>query len=200
MGFRGSRLFLIVALASLPPVVGTGLALAGSETSIQCVPSSNSDSIPNRKVGQAMAVRLQVSNDSCAAGLDYGKIAVGIIGNGGDTLANLGIFGPFKRPQSGTAPVASCTPMGECSDPPVNMYDPCSFDSDCDDVGGDGVCDVYYSQVDTPGVATEIVHVTDAMPASLAGTVATVVLSADLDDGDGSPTETIARCKVNVVP
>jgi hypothetical protein len=170
---------------------GAGVSHA-TDVILTCVPSSQTEAIPNRKVGQPMSVRMEIVNDDCDGAIDYGKISVGLVGNAGGTLANVGIYGPFKRGARGTVPIPICVPIGQCTE----THEICSVDQDC----ASGVCEVYGMELVEASTETEILSVTDAMPAALAGTVARVVASFDATDSDGESVELLSSCRVNVVP
>lgn len=187
-----------LCVASMLPAAPMAVA-ADADLDLTCVPSSTGASTPNRRVGDPMAVALTIENEDCVRSLDYGKVTVGLVGNGGGTLASLALFGPWQRGNNGTIAPAECIPMGYCLAPVETEYNDCSVDADCDFAGGDGVCEIQYYQLDQPTSATEIIAVTNAMPSEVAGTVATAVVSVDVDDGV-NVSEEHATCKVNVLP
>jgi hypothetical protein len=76
----------------------------------------------------------------------------------------------------------------------------CYSDFDCDDVGGDGVCEPNPNQ-DRSITVTENIHVTDSVPASLEGTVAAVVVTVKYqEERDDKESHKNLACRFNVVP
>lgn len=114
--------------------------------------------------GNQIEVQLEIENDKYSA-IDA-RVLSSIVGNSGDNLAGIGVFGPFVAVASVSVPEAT--------------FDEFSFD-------------------DVPGVANLSFDALPAVPASLAGTVATLLIVVEVrEPGGKSSVGDVTECLVEV--
>ncbi len=109
------------------------------------------------QAGSSLFVDVLLENEECRFDVTFERIFVAIAGNTNDSVGGVGIFGPFARAHthSGLIPKATCT---------AGFF-----------------CDPFFGcPISTPGrTVVPSVMITDALPPSLAPTVAAMIVSIE---------------------
>lgn len=154
-------------------------AAIGGSTNLVCPSDANA--------GSNVEVILTIENSECRA--TTLRVMSSIVGNAGGTLAGIGIFGPVVVEPLVVVPAGTDTFCGcnagtcQCDFPFVS----CSTDADCQECGAF-----------IPGTLDLPVTVEPALPSSLAGTVATVLLISE-PEADSASAMSINECFVEVL-
>jgi hypothetical protein len=152
-------------------------ASMGQQTSLSCPTQENS--------GDMVSVTMSFENSECSA--VSVRVMSSIVGNADNSLGGIGVFGPIVVAPSVVIP-AGTNPFCGCVSNFCNCSgNSCSQDADCP-----------YCEAGTPGTLTLIVDAEPALPASLDGTVATILMVSE-SDVDGEVETDIAECFVEVL-
>lgn len=136
--------------------------------------------------GSQVQIGLELMNATCTA--INARVLSSVVGNSGENLAGIGVFGPFVAIPSVTVPAASEV-YGGCQTGICEWGGtPCVTNADCP-----------YCGAVTPGVFSLDLDVPPALPASLEGTVATLLIMTETDEaGTGKSDTNIVECFVDV--
>lgn len=153
-------------------------AANGSASELICPASANANN--------NVAVTLTLENSGCAA--EEFRIISSIVGNAGATLAGIGIFGPVVVEPVVIVPAG--TGVNGCG---------CSLNScQCDNNSCTTDADCASCEAVTPGTLVLTVSVEPALPNSLGGTVATLLLVSEPAAGSDAAMS-INSCFVEVL-
>ncbi len=123
--------------------------------------------------GSQVQVQLRIENPEPSP--LSARVLSTVVGNSGDNLAGIGVFGPFVAAAQVTIPAAIVM------DDPNDPYDD------------------HYPPVD-PGVENLVLNVPPALPSALSGTVATLLLLVEVDGPEGdSKLADAAECLIEVL-
>lgn len=149
----------------------------GQGASVSCPTEANS--------GSKVAVTMSFENWECSA--VSVRVMSSIVGNADNTLGGIGVFGPIVVASvvvpAGTDVLFCGCDGGLCG----CSGNSCTQDADCP-----------FCEADTPGTLDLPVNAEPALPASLGGTVATVLMMSESDVNDEVETD-IAECLVEVL-
>jgi hypothetical protein len=152
-------------------------ASMGQEASVSCPTEANS--------GSNVAVTMSFENWECSA--VSVRVMSSIVGNADNTLGGIGVFGPIVVAPSVVVPAGTDGFCGCFSNSCDCSGNSCTQDADCP-----------FCEAGIPGTLTLPVNAEPALPASLEGTVATVLIMSESDVNDEVETE-IAQCLVEVL-
>lgn len=136
--------------------------------------------------GSEVLIDLFLFNSTCKA--VNARILSSIIGNSGDNLAGIGVFGPSVAVPSVTIPAASEVYYG-CQAGSCEFHEtPCVTNADCLDC-----------RASIPSEVALSISVPPALPRSLEGTVATLLILTEVDGiGTGTSVADVAECFIDV--